>query len=323
MEIKDYILEELAKSKSEYLSGESVAEHLGVSRNAICKVIAQLRKDGFIIDSSPRKGYKFSKNNLRCPKAGITKYLTVPCPLIVSENAVSSTNVDLIRLSKEGAPEGTLLTAEEQTAGKGRTGKSFFSPRGTGIYMSILLHPAFSAANAKLITTCAAVAICHALKTVSDKEPSIKWVNDIFIGEKKVCGILTEGSYDLESDTLSKAVLGIGINLFPPENGFGMYTGIAGTVLKEQPYAWDIKGRVIASVYDNFMSMYRMLPDTGFIEEYKMRSFLPGRRITVVRSGVEKNAVAVKIGDDLRLLVKFGDGNEEWLDSGEVNIKTK
>ena len=323
MEIKDFLLKKLTEEKNGYVSGESVAEELGVSRNAVSKATAQLRNDGFIIDSRPKMGYKFSHENLKCPGTCIAEYMKSPPAAIITKNSVTSTNEEVKILAREGAPEGLLLTAEEQVAGKGRTGKSFFSPRGTGVYMSILLFPTFTAADAKLITTCAAVAVCKAIESLTDKKASIKWVNDVFMCEKKVCGILTEGSVDVEGGTLSKAVLGIGINLFPPEEGFGMLTGIAGTVLKDARDGWDTKGRLIAAVYDNFMEEYRRLPKAGFIGEYIERSNLPGRSITVYRYGTENDAEAVRIGDDLRLLVRYGDGSEEWLDSGEVSIKAK
>ena len=322
MEIKDFLLKKLTEQKNGYVSGESVAEELGVSRNAVSKATAQLRSDGFIIDSRPKMGYKFSRENLKCPGACIAGYMKSPVP-IITKSSVTSTNEEVKKLAREGAPEGLLLTAEEQVAGKGRTGKSFFSPRGTGVYMSILLYPTFAAADAKLITTCAAVAVCRAIESLTDRKASIKWVNDVFMCEKKVCGILTEGSVDVESGTLSKAVLGIGINLFPPEDGFGMLTGIAGTVLKDARDGWDAKGRLIAAVYDSFMEEYRLLPKAGYIDEYIERSNLPGRRITVFRQGEGKDAEAVRIGDDLRLLVRYGDGSEEWLGSGEVSVKAK
>ena len=323
MEIKDILLQKLVEAKDGYVSGEAVAEKIGVSRNAVSKAAAQLRRDGFLIDSSPKKGYRISRENLMCPACCIAGYMKSPPPVIITENTVTSTNEEVKKLARDGAPEGLLLTAEEQVSGKGRTGKSYFSPRGTGIYMSVLLYPSFTAADAKLITTCAAVAVCRSIEPLSDKPVTIKWVNDVYSGDRKVCGILTEGSLNVESGMLSKAVLGIGINLFPPESGFGMLTGIAGTVLKDARDGWDVKGKVIASVYDNFMEEYRRLPKAEFIEEYKKRSYLPGKNITVLKRDGNRDAIAVKIGDDLRLLVRYENGVEEWLDSGEVSIKAK
>ncbi len=322
MEIKDCLLNELVSANSGYVSGESIAEKLGVSRNSVSKTAAQLRRDGFLIESSPKKGYRFSRYNLRCPDCCIEKHSKNAPPEIITLNTVTSTNEEVKKLAQEGAPEGLLLTAEEQTAGKGRTGKSFFSPRGTGVYMSILLYPSFAATDAKLITTCAAVAVCRAIESMSEKTAEIKWVNDVFCGGRKVSGILTEGSLNVESGTISKAVVGIGVNLFPPEAGFGMLTGTAGTVFKDAWNGWDVKGRFISAVYDNFMEEYLRLPEADFISEYKKRSYLPGKKITVLKQSEELDAVAVEVGDDLRLLVRYTDGGEEWLDSGEVSIKT-
>ncbi|MBQ6676895.1 MAG: biotin--[Clostridia bacterium] len=323
MEIKDCLLQKLTSAGDGYVSGEAVAEEIGVSRNAVSKTAAQLRAEGFKIDSSPKKGYRFSRDNLKCPACCISNYTKYQPPVIITAGSVTSTNEEVKILAREGAPEGLLLTAEEQVCGKGRTGKTFFSPRGTGIYMSILLYPSIPAEDAKLITTCAAVAVCRAIEPISDKPAKIKWVNDVYCGDRKVCGILTEGSLDVESGMISKAVLGIGINLFPPESGFGMLTGIAGTVLKSAQNGWDVKGRVIAAVYDNFMEEYRRFPNGSFIREYIGKSYLPGREISVLKQSGSSDAVAVKIGDDLRLLVRYNDGTEEWLNSGEVSIKAK
>ena len=139
---------------------------------------------------------------------------------IIEKDSVTSTNTELIEMAKNGAKEGTVLIASEQTAGKGRTGKSFYSPEGSGVYLSILLRPDFKPEDALFLTTIAAVATAKAIESVSDKEAKIKWVNDVYLDNKKVCGILTESALSSDMEKLDYAVVGIGINLCPPEGGF-------------------------------------------------------------------------------------------------------
>ncbi len=321
MDVKEALLDRMVEARGDFTSGESLSEELGISRNAVSKAASQLREAGFTIESRRKMGYRLTEHNLRCPTKCIRQYLKSDGFSFVTADSVVSTNTALRELASDGACEWTVFLAGEQTGGRGRWGKTFFSPRGTGVYMSILLYPSLTASDARLITTCAAVAVCRAIEKVCDKKPLIKWVNDIYIGNKKVCGILTEGAFNAETGSLSHAILGIGINLFPPREGFGTLTGIAGTVLKDEKNAWDVKGQLVAAICDNFRPLYEKLPDTGFFEEYRERSYLSGKKIEVIRNGEGRSAVALEIGGDLRLHVRYGDGSEEWLDSGEVSVK--
>ena len=220
MALKDQVLTLLEQYKGSYLSGEEMAEQLGVSRNSVWKAIKQLQTEGHQITGVNRLGYTLDSRNNVLSAPGIQKYLKDPALQITVQSSVTSTNTLLKQAAENGAPEGTVLVAEEQTAGRGRLGRSFYSPAGTGVYFSLVLRPAFSAAESSLITTCAAVAAAGAMEEISGHPTQIKWVNDIYTAGRKVCGILTEAAIDMESGGLQYAVLGIGINLLKPENDF-------------------------------------------------------------------------------------------------------
>ena len=168
---------------------------------------------------------------------------------------------------------------------------------------------------------CAAVAVAQAIEAHTQKTCGIKWVNDIFCEERKVCGILTEASLDLESGGLHYAVLGIGINIFPPEEGFPEeLREIAGCISAEK--SEDLNSRIAAEVMNRFFAEYPRIAEKRFLEEYRRRSILTGKSVNVLKAGTEPRPAEVRsIGDDLSLLVRYPDGTEESLSTGEVSIR--
>ena len=220
MNTKDKVLEILETHKGEHISGSKIAKALNISRNSVWKAIKQLQDEGHYISATTNKGYCLNWDNNLLSNQSISKYLNSDFFDIEVYKVVDSTNSKLKSKAESGAPEGTVIISEEQTKGKGRRGRTFYSPKNTGIYMSLLLRPKFSAYESLSITTCAAVAVSRAIEINSNKNAQIKWVNDIFIDDKKVSGILTEASIDLESGGLKYAILGIGINAFSPKEGF-------------------------------------------------------------------------------------------------------
>ena len=221
MRIQDAVLDALEKNRGEYLSGEQLASSLGVSRNAVWKAIQKLEEAGHKIRAVPKRGYTLAPESDVLTVQSVSRFLDTDMPVYLQvQTEVTSTNTLLKAQAEQGAPEGTVLIAESQTAGKGRLGRHFTSPPGTGIYFSLLLRPHCTAEKSLFITTTAAVAVCEAIEQVTGLNPQIKWVNDVYLNEKKVCGILTEASVDFENGGLNWAVLGIGINIAVPEEGF-------------------------------------------------------------------------------------------------------
>ena len=199
-------------------------------------------------------------------------------------------------------------------------GRSFFSPAGTGLYLSLLLRPtAWEPTRAAQLTAAAAAAMCEAIRQVTGKEPGIKWVNDLLLDGKKICGILTEASFSMESGVLEYAVLGLGVNVYLPEGGFpGQLGEIAGAVL-DTP-GEDVRNRIAGEFLNRFLDGYEHPEDRHFLDVYRRRSIAVGREVTVLSGGWERRAFAFGLDDDCRLLVRYPDGTEQALSYGEIRI---
>ena len=323
MKTKEQLLILFENNKGCYFSGEEIAEALSVSRTAVWKAVKTLRDDGYRIDAVPNRGYRLAEDSDILSAQGICRYLAPDCAMIRPEifPVLDSTNRKVREQAAAGEPEGYTTIALQQTAGKGRRGHHFYSPAGTGIYMSLLLRPAdLSAQDASRLTTTAAVAACEAIEDVSGKEALIKWVNDIFVNGKKAAGILTEASVSVENGLLEYAVLGIGINALPPEDGFpDDIRDIAGAVF-DGPVS-DGKNRLAAEFLNRFMSYYHAPQDAVLYSRYRERCFVIGRTVQVFSANGSRTAKVLDLGDDFRLIVEYENGEKEALISGELSVK--
>ena len=231
-----------------------------------------------------------------------------------------STNLLLKNMAANGAEEGTVVIAGEQTGGIGRMGRSFFSPGNTGIYMSLLLKPDIEPQKSVFITTAAAVAVCRALEKNGIENAGIKWVNDIYVNGKKVCGILTQGSIIPESKKLGFAILGIGINVYQPEEGFPEeIQNIADSIFKEKKAG--LRSKIIADILTCFYEIYDSFNECAYVEEYINRSIIIGKRVDVLAGNSVKRALVTGIDKDCKLCVEYEDGSCDALDSGEVSLR--
>lgn len=323
MTTKGKVLELFESNKGVYFSGEEIAQTLSVSRAAVWKAVKNLRNEGYVIDAITNKGYCLSvKTDILSPQ-GIQKYLNPEYSNmdIMVLQTVDSTNVLVREKANSGLAEGYAVISNEQTEGRGRYGRKFFSPYGTGVYMSLLLRPDhYSARQAVRITTMAAVAMCEAIEDVSGETAQIKWVNDIYVKGKKVCGILTEASFGLESGMLEYAVLGVGVNVYAPQEGFPEeIEQIAGAVFDSTQD--DIKNHLVAAFLNRFMGYYVAQNPIRYIEKYRNRSLAVGKQIMVISGNKTRNASVYGVDDECRLLVKYDDGTKESLAYGEVDIR--
>lgn len=320
MTVKEHILKLLENNRGKYYSGQDIAEEINVSRAAVWKAVKQLQADGYRIDAVSNKGYCMSDDNDIISADSIKKYLTVPINNIEVYKTVTSTNDLAKQYALDLKPEGTVIVAREQTAGRGRKGRSFYSPMSTGVYISVLLRPELTAEKTLYITTAAAVAVAKAIEKISGKEAKIKWVNDIFVDGKKVCGILTEGAIDFETGKMQYAVLGIGVNIKKPENDFpSEIQNIAGSVFDTTDK--EVSSIIVAEILNNFMNYYKNLANKPFYEEYKKRMFLIEKQLTVYSGKDSYPAVAIDLDEELSLIVKDENGNIKKLNTGEVSIK--
>ena len=320
MTTKETVLQCLTQADGAAVSGAQMAEQAGVSRAAVWKAICALRDDGYAIDAVTRGGYTLRADSGKLTAAAVTAHLHTNGLSVTALDIAESTNTCVRRLAEDGAPEGTVVVAAEQTAGRGRSGKSFLSPAGTGVYMSVLLRPALTMHDSLLITTAAAVAVARAIERTVGVTAKIKWVNDVYVDGKKVCGILTEGALDLENGGLRYAVLGIGINICPPAGGFPPeLASIAGALTETGGEA--LRAPLTADVLDEFFALYPHLTEKPFFEDYVSRSLLTGRQIEVLRGGTRIPAAVRGIDGDFHLHVIYADGREEHLAAGEVSTR--
>lgn len=252
---------------------------------------------------------------------GINKYLKQKKKIIYLDE-VDSTNNALKAMAQKGEEEGTLIVTEYQTCGKGRLGKKFFSPKGCGLYFSLLLRPNLAPADSVYITVAAAVAVRRAVKNLLNIDAEIKWVNDIYHNGKKFCGILTEGATDPVLHKLLYGILGIGINLkTPPENypeEFAYKTTSLSEIIGKIPN--DFKNKLIAEVITQFDVMYKNLEKKDYMIEYKNASCILGKKIEILTGEFAGEALAVDIDTNANLTVKLKNGKFASLGSGDVSI---
>lgn len=312
--LADEILKLLEQKRGDFASGEELAKSLNVSRSAVWKAVAALKRQGFPIDSVKNRGYKLMGDRLS--EAGVRKYMLMPAYKLKIYDETTSTNDVAKRLAALGEPEGTVVIARAQTEGRGRLGRSFYSPDGTGAYFSIILRPK---RFERLLTVIAAVAVADGIEAAGGQKTSIKWVNDVYVRGKKCCGILTEAITDLETGGIDYAVVGIGINVRTPKDGFGQLKGIATAALDGVD---DALNKTVAAVLDRFYELYVLSEKEEIVSAYKQRSFLIGKDIEVVKDDWDHPARVLDIDEDCRLVVKYAlSGSVESLAAGEVKIK--
>lgn len=265
-----------------------------------------------------------SKENAVLSAQSIAPHLHTNMFTIEVHDSVTSTTALLRQLAQQGQEEGHVIIAHEQTEGKGRLGRSFHSPAGGGIYMSILLRPTFLAIEAGALTACMAVLVSRAIEKHTGVTCEIKWVNDIFCHKKKVCGIGTEASLDVETNTLTYVILGVGINVHPSASEVpAELEDIVGTVLPQAPHDKDIKSLIVADILNELEKAYPNLNDNAFYEEYKSRCFILNQPIDIIQHNKKTSATALDILPDFSLKVALADGSIQTLTTGEVSVRLK
>lgn len=319
MSVKSRILQALERSGGAAVSGQALADELGVSRAAVWKGIQALRAEGYAIEAATNRGYRLSDSGGRLSAEGIGAHRCgrfADAPVYVYEQ-IDSTNTQAKRLALSGAPHGTLVLADEQTEGRGRRGHSFFSPPRTGLYMSALLRVEALPGDAYRFTLAAAVAVCDAIEAELGVRPGIKWVNDVLLNGKKVAGLLTEAVTDFESGLTETVIIGIGINLHEPEGGFPEALSEIAAALSDRPLN---RNRLAARVADALFDALALSPE-ALLEQYRADCVVVGRQIRLLREGGACDALALEVLDDGGLRVRLADGTEQTLRFGEISIR--
>ena len=319
MSLKSEILSILESRRGSPVSGQELADRLSVSRAAVWKAVRGLEADGHRITAATHCGYCLEPASDLLTAEGIRFHLPASrrdCRIEVHPT-LRSTNTLAKSLAAEGAPHGTLLVAEEQTAGRGRHGRSFFSPAKTGLYMSVLLRPDGPVEELPVLTVAAAVAVCRTIERLTPCRPAIKWVNDIFLDGRKVAGILTEAVSDFESGMADCVIVGIGLNVRTPENRFPPdLRGIAGSLAAGEVS----RNQLAAGIAAELLDCADDLTGRAFLDDYRARSLVLGRRIRFYRQGEALSGSACGIGRDGSLLVNC-DGRTLSLRAGEICLQ--
>ena len=232
---------------------------------------------------------------------------------------INSTN-SYLKDNAENLKDGAVIIAKKQTAGRGRLGRSFISEKG-GLYMSLLIKPSLCAEKSLFITTTTAVAVARAIETVSDKKTGIKWVNDLFIDGKKVCGILVESTTNPKTGLLDYAVIGIGVNVYEPESGFDAeIKDIAGAVFGKNNDNGNIT-RLAAEILNQLSDLLAEPDSKEILNEYRNRSIVIGKKVDIIQDGNTASATVIDIDNDAAIILELSNGEVIKKISGEISIR--
>ncbi|MBR4361700.1 MAG: biotin--[Ruminococcus sp.] len=322
MNVKDSLLKAFAQAGRNYISGSALAEQLGVSRNAVWKAVKALESEGYIIDSVTAKGYRLSEQSNHLSAQLISEKLDTSLlgSRIIVLDEVDSTNNYAKALTTSDAVNGAVVIADRQTAGKGRMGRSFISPSGKGLYMSVVLHPEFSMNTAPLITSAAAVATAEAIESLCKADVKIKWVNDLYINGRKIVGILTEASVDMEMRSLDIAVIGIGINVRRVGDSFDEELAARATSIEDETGIALDRNELCAAVINHLDAYLGKIENREYLREYRRREMLTGNMITANVGNETITGKAVGIDRNANLMVEMENGIVHSLSSGEANL---
>ncbi|MBR3349866.1 MAG: biotin--[Solobacterium sp.] len=315
MTLKEQLLKRFIQNQDIYLSGSELAAEFHVSRAAVWKAVKALKEDGFEIVSSGVKGYCFTNGN-DFLSADVIRSLAeeIDAPLYVFETIDSTNNYAKV-LASQNAPHGTVVIANHQSAGRGRQGHSFYSPKNSGLYFSIVLRPQ-NTEHLSRLTPAAAVSALRAIEETCGIRPGIKWVNDLFLQKKKIAGILSEAISDFETGRISAVIIGIGINCrpmtFPDE-----LAEIAGS-LSQKTLS---RNALAASLWKNLLWYTDHLEDPGLMDLYRRNSLILNQEILYTQNNETFHARVKGINDEGNLILLKPDGSEELLSSGEISVR--
>ena len=314
MSLKERVLERLEENCSVSISGQKLANELGVSRCAVWKAINALKQEGYAIQATTNRGYRLSSDCDRLSADKIQMYLKETLPITVF-SSLDSTNEEAKRqIMQPETPSRFVIVAEEQTNGRGRRGRTFYSPAGTGLYMTLVTTPHMSTEQMVGVTSYAAVCAAESIQAICGKQPQIKWVNDIFLDGLKIGGILTEAISDFETGRVSRLMIGIGLNLQPcsvPDE----LQHIMGFV---NPNG-QIKNQLAASILQALLR-YEAEKDT-YIDRCRRYSMVLGQDIAYEQNGTVYYGHAEDLDATGALIVRRDSGERDRLRSGEITLQ--
>lgn len=299
----------LLKEKEDYISGEDLAQELGISRTSIWKAIRQLEAHGLTIEAARNRGYKLAEGDLLLPDL-IAGELQLPVHLNADSD---STQLDAKQGIEAGHVSPALYLAPHQNKAKGRFGRPFYASKSGGIYMSLRLSPNVPFLEFKPYTILAAAAVVKAIRSLCDLDVQIKWVNDIYLGQKKVAGILTEAISSMENQRVTDVIIGVGINVhiddFPKE-----LRKSAGNLFDDQPPF--TRNQLITAIWKAFLET----DEKELIALYKEKSLVVGQQVSFVENQVEFRGTAIAVTDTGNLVIQLDNGKAKIISSGEISL---
>lgn len=320
---KDQVLI-LLKQAEDYLSGEEMSKSIGVSRAAIHTAVNKLRKEGYQIESATNKGYRLQNSVDLLTSGEIQSFFSKKREAdLICYETIDSTNTRLKELAQQGAKAGTVVVANEQTAGKGRLGRNFQSDKNDGIYLSILIQPNGGLEQISEITAWVAVCVARAIERVVQVIPGIKWVNDIVLEGKKVGGILTELSVEGESGKIQYLVVGIGINVHNVPESFPEELRQKASSIAAQTGKKINRAQLAAAMIEELDEMFHVWPNQKeeYLSYYRKNCVTLQKQVRLLRGGEERTGFAKGITEEFHLLVEYEDGSTEDISSGEVSVR--
>ena len=317
VETKEKVLRILYE-EGKSISGEAIASRLGISRNSVWKAVNSLKASGYIITATS-EGYCIEDGNV-FDEYSIKQHLTREHKLHLYKKE-SSSNLIAKQLCQNGEEHGSVVIVESQTEGRGRMGRSFLSSSENGLYLSVILRPKISIDKCLSVTVAAAVAVATAIEETSGVECGIKWVNDIYINNKKCAGILTEATMDFESSSVQYIVVGIGVNISPPTEGFHKDIEEIACGVYEKGYPQGYKAKLCAKIIDNLFDLYDELEGKKYFEIYKSKSIIIGKEVDVYVGDSVMCGTAIDIDENANLIVVDNEGTRHTVNSGDARVR--
>lgn len=319
---KEALLERLKNAEGRWVSGEALSGEMSMTRSAVWKHVCKLRDEGYEIESSPRKGYLLHRVPDRLFPREVRSGLGTTVfgrGEIIHLLETDSTNSRAKELAGRGTPEGTIVLAERQTLGRGRRGRSWFSPDGGGLYLSLVLRPEVAPAEAPKLTLMTAVAVCDALAPYLPSSPAVKWPNDILVGGRKIAGILTEIS--TEPEAIDFVVVGLGLNVNVPARQFPKEIRGSATSILVETGKTHSRTAILRSFLEHFEGTYALFREGRFpliLDRWKSYAGATGRHVRVDRIGRALSGEIQDIDEDGFLLLRDEAGNLHRIVSGDV-----
>ena len=320
---REQVLELLRTEDGAFLFGEQLSERLGLSRTAVWKAVKALRQEGYEIEARTGMGYRLVSAPNVLTEAEIRRFLQKDRPLHCFDT-MDSTNTYARRIAWEGAADGTAVIADCQTAGRGRMGRSFQSPRGKGIYLSVLFRPGLPPERLMPVTALAGLAVCSAVERLCGVRPGLKWPNDPVLGSRKLCGVLTEMALEGETGRVLHLVVGIGVNVLHGPEDFQDEVADIATSLRMELGRSVSRPHLTALLLEELDRVYGALC-AGELEEllaaYRRDCVNLGKTVQLIGPEGRETVTAVDVDEGFGLVVQLPDGSRKTVRSGEVSVR--